>query len=345
MTTRSGRSIRPADIARSIVGLAVAALCFGWLLPSIAPYTEVLDRLRATPSHLGFAGSLLLGLVVAANLVSPSLSQLAALPGLTLGRAVWADWSTTAVTNLIPGGSALSIALIWAMYRSFGLAGAAIARSIMVTGIGDILIKLGTPLPALLWLSSQRPVDGTLIRAGLIGAALFGAALVVLGVVVAGPSTAALFGRLVNRLPVGGSGWPERLEVLRIDTKSLLSTRGWALAGATLAGHANLYLLLVLCLRATGVDRSVLGWAPILAAFAFGRLVTALPVTPGGLGVMEVGLTGALGVVGSAPTSSVVAAVLLFRAISFALPLPLGAAGLAAWNLSREPGRRRPEPS
>ena len=330
---RIGPLLTGPNLIRSAAGLVIAITCYGLLLPAFAPYGDVIDQLRPAGTRLGAGGTTLLALVVVANLTSPSLSQLAALPGLTLPRAMWADWSTTTVTNLIPGGSALAIGLIWAMYRSFGLAREAVARSIVVTGVGDILIKLGSPLPALLWLGTQRPVGPALARAATVGGVLFAVAVTLVGVVVSGPATGARLGRLLDRLPVIGTGWPARLEELRVDTRSLLGSRGWALAAATVAGHANLYLLLVLCLRAVGVDRSTLGWAPILAAFAFGRLVTALPVTPGGLGVMEVGLTGALGAVGSAPTAALVAGVLLFRAISFALPLPLGAAGLLLWNI------------
>ncbi|MDH5519886.1 MAG: YbhN family protein [Acidimicrobiia bacterium] len=340
--SNSGRSITGLGLLRLTVGLVVVAVCFLWLLPAFASYGDVVEQLRPATSRLGFGGSVLLAVVVLANLASPSLSQLAALPGLTPGRAVWADWSTTTVTNVIPGGSALSIGLIWAMYRSFGLARAAIARSIVVTGVGDILVKLGTPLPALLWLWTQRPVSGALAQAAVLAAALFAGAVTLLAVVVSGPATAARLGRLLNRLPVAGRGWPARLEELRVDTVSLIGSRGLALAAATVAGHANLYLLLVLCLRAVGVERTTLGWAPILAAFAFGRLVTALPITPGGLGVMEVGLTGALSAVGSAPSAALVAGVLLFRAVSFALPLPLGAVGLLAWNLRRPSVGLRP---
>lgn len=336
------RSISQVDLLRTVVGLVVVAICFVWLLPTFASYSEVMSVLRPASSRLGVAGSVLLAVVAMTNLVAPSMSQLAALPGLTPRRAVWADWSTTTVTNLVPGGSAISIGLIWAMYRSFGLARAAVARSIVVTGVGDILVKLGTPLPALLWLSTQRPVSPTLAQAAILGAVLFAAAIILLGVVVSGPAMAARLGRLLDRLPFLGRNWPARLEQLRIDTVGLIGARGWALAAATVAGHANLYLLLVLCVRAAGVEQATLGWAPILAAFAFGRLVTALPITPGGLGVMEVGLTGALSAVGSAPTASLVAAVLLFRALSFALPLPLGLMGLLLWNLSRPSARPRP---
>jgi uncharacterized membrane protein YbhN (UPF0104 family) len=285
-------------------------------------------------------GAVLPALVVvgAANLVSPSLSQVAALPGLRFREAVAVDWTTTTVTNLVPGGSALAIGLTWSMYRSFRLAGEAIARSVVVTGVWDALVKLGTPLPAALWLATQRPVGPALVQAGVVGGALFavGAGLGV--AVLAGPGPARTLGGLLERLPGTGTGWSARLAGLRRDTLGLLGDRGLAITVSTVAGHANLYLLLVVCLRAVGIDRSVLGLAPVLAAFAFGRLVTVLPVTPGGLGVMEVGLVGALGAVGQAPEASVVAAVLLFRFCSFALPLPLGLAGWLWWTGRRSTG-------
>ena len=91
-----------------------------------------------------------------------------------------------------------------------------------------------------------------------------------------------------------GGGWPDRLTSLRADTVELLRKRWPVLSLFTIAGHGNLFLLLLVCLRAVGVSSTEAPAAAVLAAFAFGRLITAVPLTPGGLGVMEVGLTGAL---------------------------------------------------
>ena len=332
---------------RGGAGLVIVAACFLWVLPTFGDYREVrglfADELRSSDAVV----SLSLIAVGIFNLIAPSVSQTAALPGLSLRRAIWADWSTTTVTNVIPGGSALAIGLIWAMYRSFGLARAAITRSIVVTGVWDVLVKLGTPLLALVWLSTQRPADSTFAQAAVIGGILFLVAAGLLATVLSGPNTARWIGTLLNQLPSLGDGWTDRLEVLRSETVELLRERGWSLTVWTVVGHANLYVLLVLCLRAVGIDRSALGWAAVLAAFAFGRLVTALPITPGGLGVFEVGLTGALAAVGSGPGqasgAALVAAVLLFRFLTFALPLPLGAIGLIWWNLGRR--RHRADPT
>jgi uncharacterized membrane protein YbhN (UPF0104 family) len=312
--------------------VAVIVAAFAVALPRFADYGEVWDSIRAVDGRV----LPILALVAAANLVSPSLSQLAALPGLRLGPAVAVDWITSTVTNLVPGGSAIAIGLTWSMYRSLGLAGASIARSVVVTGVWDTLVKLGTPLPAVLWLASQRPVGPVLIQAAVLGGILFVVAVGLATAVLAGPGAAAAVGRFVDRLPLAGTGWPDRLDHLRVDTVSLLRQRGPVLTAWTVLGHANLYLLLVVCLRAVGVERSDLGLAPILAAFAFGRLVTALPLTPGGLGVLEVGLVGALVAAGDAADASVVAGVLLFRFASFALPLPLGLVGWLWWTARRD---------
>jgi uncharacterized membrane protein YbhN (UPF0104 family) len=211
----------------------------------------------------------------------------------------------------------------------------AITRSIVVTGVWDAFVKLGTPLVAIAWLASQRPVGPALVQAAILGSVLFLVAVGLLRVVLSGPTTARGIGRRLDRLRFLGTGWPARLDTLRTETVVLLSGRWRRLTAWTVAGHVNLYLLLVVCLRAVGVERDVLGWAPILAALAFGRLVTAVPITPGGLGVMEIGLVGALGAVGQASEASVVAAVLLFRFLTYAVPLPLGALAWVWWNAKR----------
>ena len=79
-------------------------------------------------------------------------------------------------------------------------------------------------------------------------------------------------------------------------------------------------------------------WQGLLLAYCAAQLAVNLPITPGGLGVVEGSLTVALVAFGGgrAPT---VAAVLLYRVLSFWIPLPTGAACYLA--LAR--GRRRRE--
>ncbi len=79
-------------------------------------------------------------------------------------------------------------------------------------------------------------------------------------------------------------------------------------------------------------------WKGLLLAYGAGQLAANLPITPGGLGVVEGSLTIAIVAYGGA-ASSTVAAVLLYRILSFWLILPIGW-GTWAW-LARS-SRRRP---
>ena len=65
-------------------------------------------------------------------------------------------------------------------------------------------------------------------------------------------------------------------------------------------------------------------WQGLLLAYCAAQLAVNLPITPGGLGVVEGSLTVALVAFGGG-RAPVVAAVLLYRLISFWLPLPVGA--------------------
>jgi uncharacterized membrane protein YbhN (UPF0104 family) len=326
---------------RAGLGVLVVVVAFVWAIPAFASYSDVWSRL----GEISASYATVLVVVGTANLLAPSAAQRAALPGLTFRGAVAADWTTSAITNTVPGGSAMALGVIWSMYRSFGLGNGAIARSIVVTGVWDTFVKFGTPLLALLWLSSERPVSSGLVQAAIIGGALF-VVVVGLGVVLlADPATVARLGRLVDRLPFTGDGWPDRFSSIREETVALLRERWVALTFWTVAGHANLYLLLLVCLRAVGVTAEEATPAAVLAAFAFGRLITAIPLTPGGLGVMEVGLTGALAVVSTADEATVVAAVLLFRFMTFALPIPLGLISWLVWTSGYLQPSAPPSPS
>ena len=66
-----------------------------------------------------------------------------------------------------------------------------------------------------------------------------------------------------------------------------------------------------------------------------------LPLTPGGVGVVEAGLTGPL-IVGlpAAAVARVAAAVLLYRAVTYLLPIPLGALAYVWWRRTHHARRR-----
>ena len=87
----------------------------------------------------------------------------------------------------------------------------------------------------------------------------------------------------------------------RSRTLLLLRARWGRITVATLISHLSLFLVLLLSLRFVGVTDSQVSWAETLAIFAFARLLTAIPLTPGGLGVVELALITGLAAVIAVP--------------------------------------------
>ena len=222
-----------------------------------------------------------------------------------------------------------------------------------MTGIWNVFGLLGLPVLALLVLATASLPDAALITAAAVGLALLAAMTLGLGLLLhsqafavrAGRAlqrTLAVAGRLARRTPpanIAGS-----LPGFRDRAGALLTARGWRITAATMASHLTLWLVLLACLRATGLSQAQVPWQTCLAAFAFIRLLTALPITPGGLGITEVGLVRCPGRgAGHAVGVRVTAAVLLYRAVTYLPPIPLGALACLTWRhapalISTSPG-------
>jgi uncharacterized membrane protein YbhN (UPF0104 family) len=93
------------------------------------------------------------------------------------------------------------------------------------------------------------------------------------------------------------------------------------------------FLLLFACIRAIGIDSITLTEA--FAAFAFARLLETIPITPSGVGFVEVGAASALISFGG-PENASTAAVFLFRGFVYLLEIPVGALAWVVWaSMSR----------
>jgi len=105
---------------------------------------------------------------------------------------------------------------------------------------------------------------------------------------------------------------------------------GWLQMSLGMLGFFGLYyVLFLLCTQTTGIE---LPFGQLFAAYAIGRLLTAVGVTPGGLGVTETGTAAALVAWGADPASAM-AGVVLFSIFTHFLEIPLGALGWVAWSL------------
>jgi uncharacterized protein (TIRG00374 family) len=84
----------------------------------------------------------------------------------------------------------------------------------------------------------------------------------------------------------------------------------------------------------TGVSSSEVTGIEAFAAWSIMRIVGSIPITPGGVGVIELGMTSLLVGFGG-KNAEVVAAVLVYRALTVLPTLVLGTLSAATWKLHR----------
>ncbi|MGI9584502.1 MAG: lysylphosphatidylglycerol synthase transmembrane domain-containing protein, partial [Acidimicrobiia bacterium] len=269
----------------------------------------------------------------------------AALPGLRLREAAVVNQASTAVSNTLPFGGAIGVGVTIAMLTSWGFSIASIGRSAVVTGIWNNFVKLGMPVLALALLALEGEITPARLTAAAVGIAVLVAAVVLFGLMLKSDRLARAVGRgfgavidwvrgLLRKEKQGG--WDERASSFRTDTVGLLRHRWIWLTVATLVSHVSLFIVLLVALRNVGVSQDDLSWVTVFAAFAFVRLISALPVTPGGVGVVELGYAAVLTIgLDDITSAQVVAAILLFRLVTYLLPIPLGLVSYIIWRVNK----------
>jgi len=331
-------------IFQAVFSIVVVVAIFGFALPKFADFSQVWAVIGAmTWVEIGT-----LVLVAAWNIATYWLVMIAALPGSNLWQAMKVNQTSTAVANTIPGGGAIGIGVTYAMYSASGFSNTEISLSVLVSGIWNNFVKLGMPVIALALLALQGDVTPALTTASVIGVAVLIGAVVLFALILRSAAFAQAFGerlgrvvsalrKVVRKPPVS---LREPVARFRTDAIELLRRRWLALTAATVVSHFSLYLVLLVTLRNVGVSEAETSWIQVLAVFAFVRLISALPITPGGVGVVELGLTAGLVTAGGAE-AQVVAAVLVHRFLTWALPIGFGLVAYLRWRAGAEERRQR----
>lgn len=330
-------------LVQVIFAVAVVVLIYAFVLPRIAEFGDVWGWIR---QMTWLEGTTLVALGLW-NLVTYWILEVASFPGLNYWRASKVVLASTAISNTLPGGGAIGLGVSAAMYRSYGYKNPEIATAVVTQGLWNNFIKLGMPIVALALLVLWGDTNPALVIAALVGLGMLITAIVMLWLVVRSERSASAVAKKVHgfvsfcRGVVKKPPAPrveEGLLTFRRQITGLVKERWLHLTVAAVVSHVTLYVVLLVALRHVGVSDAAVSWVQVLAAFAFVRLISALPITPGGLGVVELGLTAAL-VAAGGNEAKIVAAVLVFRALTFVLPIPLGGLGYLAWRRGR--ARRR----
>lgn len=325
-------------VVRAIVTVGVLVAVFAGVLPRFADYSEVRPILAALSR-----GDVALLTVLALWFLSAYwLVLMAVLPTLRWREAAVNQLAGTAVSNTVPAGGAVAVGVNVSMYLSWGFTAERIWAALLTAGVWDGLIKAGLPVVAvsLLAITSQQSAVSWVVP--FAGSAILLAVSVGVITILRSETGAARVGagldrlvnpvrRLLRQTPTDLSA---RLRSFRVTLVDLLRRSWGRLTLAMIANHLAMFALFVGSLRVVGVV-GVSVWT-MLMAFSLARLLSGVPITPGGLGVVDAGYVALLSV--SAPSGShaaIVAGVLLFRALTFFPPIPLGLAGWLFWRANR----------
>jgi uncharacterized protein (TIRG00374 family) len=328
---------------RYVVGLALA----WYALDALNGHRGELQNAEGYLTHLHWQWVILAAACEAGSLFSFAVLQGRLLEAgklrVGLGSLSAITLAATAIADSLPLGPALASVFAYRQYRRKGatqaLAGWVVAASLVVAVVTlAVLAAFGLAVAGaagasydLVWVTV-----GVLILALALSVVFLKKRL--LAHVVSGSVRLSrrLTGRPRGEIGARVDGIVEQLTVVQLSGREA----GWA----GVWGMANWALdcaCLACAFAAVGVG---VPWRGLLLAYGAGQLAANLPITPGGLGVVEGSLTIALVAFGGSE-SSTVAAVLLYRIFNFWIALPVGwVAWLTLVVRNRRELRRSPPP-
>ena len=331
-------SPRTRQLLQFAVGVVLAAVLLVWGLPHFAQTTwsDIWAVIRSIPP----AHALFFQLLMLAGLWSYTFTLTGSLHGLTHPKALVLNLCGSSVSNLLPGGGAVGLAATYAMCRSWGFSRRATSTSVIVTGVWNVLARIALPVVAIALLYvggvtlpgalTQLAVAGSLTGTGVIAA---------FAAIMASERAAQAIGRFLDRAlqpllrrrrKARTMSVAELVRDLRARINDVVS-HGWLQMTLGMVGFFGLYYaLFVLIMRDTGVD---LPLNLLFAAYAIGRLLSAVGITPGGVGITETATTVVL-VGWGADAAGATAGVVLFSVFTHVMEVPLGALGWLLWSVS-----------
>ena len=344
------RRTRPRDMIVRGVLTIILVLLVGWLLLSnLGEISQVWDALAAVSAV--DAWILVILLLVTQLLVAAQLAI--TVPGIRLNRALVAVESAAAASNIIPGPSGTATRL--AVLRSWGFYTDDFARSWLFTSALTNFTVLSMPAFAIVLVATQNSISTGLLVLGLAGLVISLIASYCIIRIMHSEAFARRFGALTGRLVRWSYGIARRrpsdedfVEAtlrFRNGIAQTWSERGWAVSAAVVGNYVVQGMIFGLSVRAVGLGYDEVPVGAVAVVYTAVRLLTIVNFTPGGVGVTEALYTSALlTVTDGADQSQVVAAVFLFRGLTYVGPILLGAVSLLIWRFRSSWRVHRPEP-
>ncbi len=333
------RRVRRRAIIRTLKVLASLAVVY-FLILNIPGLRNALDQLtEVEPSLLALGLALeLIALFCYSAMTKAALGPVA--DHLSTWRLFRIQLSTRALSSLVPGGSAAGSALGYRLLTVAGVPGPDAGFALATSGLASAVV-----LNLILWsglivsipIRGVNPVYGTAAVAGII---LMGIAVaIIFGLIEGQERSERLLRSIARRLHLNEDRAGEavrhiggRMQELSADRAMLRRLVGWAMAN-WLIDAAALWVFL----RSFGGSVSIDG---LIVAFGLANVLAAIPITPGGLGVVEATYVPVLVGFGL-PRATVVVGVLSYRIAQYWLPILIGGGmylslRVGPWAISRQ---------
>ena len=278
-----------------VLSLALIVFIFVGVIPQFASYEVAWEAI----SQMSSAWWLVLVIGAALYDISFAWPYQAVLPGLRYRHGYMETQTTSAISNTVPAGGAVAIGMTFRMFESFNQSDVAISTAVVATGIWNLGFKFGLPIVAVtLVLLTGQNTAGTLALAAL-GVVIIVIAGIVIWLTLRDDRSAQAVGRLGDRvvnwflqlLHREPSDRIERAIVrFRAQTSDILHERAGRLTVSVLASQLANFVLLLLSARAVGIGADQVSFLEMLLSFSVARLLGAIPITPGGLGIVDAAL-------------------------------------------------------
>ena len=336
---------------KSLIGLVVSGALIYWVffqfLPSKIDFNEVADAFgNVDPPYW----ALIVG-VTAAWLTATWWTIAITLPGMRLREAVLSNLGSTTVNNTVPVvGGVLALGVNLSMYYSWGLPPDAYALGALVKGVWDNIVRFALPGIALVLylvlVGSLGPGWTPIFWIALVALVAVAVLVVLLIAMVKRRDFAVWLARWANKV----AAWVLRLirrpetdiqaGILQFRDNLTLAVTGNAVKITLFDVGYQLLMasVLLVSLRAVGIDSALIPVWGVLLSWAFTRAVTVIPITPGNVGIAEtlyiLALTSLAGGEAAPPGTQelITAAVLLYRLFTYLLPILLGGFAYLFWT-------------
>lgn len=311
-------------IVGRMVFLLVAMVTLYFLMPQLVAVWSEIPRLR----EIGWWWFPVMLILEALSIMCLWRLVTIALPTVSYFVAGTAQLSGNAVSKIVPGGGPVGAALQLRMLSVSGIETASAVSAVGATGLLSTWVLFALPFTALLVSFLGSPVPKGMGNVAWGGAFVF-ILMFLLGLAVVRSDrlldTVGPWIERANRWVMARLGREGGLTAaeLKRQRDQMVETLGGNFRDALLAAVGNWlldYLVLVVALLAIGSEPKL---SLVLLAYAVSAVLGMIPITPGGLGFVEAGLTATLTLAG-VPSQEALLATLAYRLFSYWLPLPTG---------------------